>query len=166
MKKTPVRAAPRAFLALTAGDLMTTPLMTIPQDTSLREAARMLSGFHVSGAPVVDDEGRCIGVLSSSDFVTYLSMEGEATGAESEVTCFIAPWGEMINIEECAEKEICRYMTTRPIAVPVTESIGEVAQRMVDAHIHRVLVVVDGDRPLGVVTGTDILAAVTRAARK
>jgi CBS domain-containing protein len=35
----------------------------------------------------------------------------------------------------------------------------------VDAHIHRVLVVVEADRPRGIVTSTDILTAVARAAR-
>jgi CBS domain-containing protein len=37
---------------------------------------------------------------------------------------------------------------------------------MVDAHIHRVLVVVDQSRPWGIVTSTDILAAVGRAAQQ
>jgi CBS domain-containing protein len=37
---------------------------------------------------------------------------------------------------------------------------------MVDAHIHRVLVVVEHDRPRGIITSTDILAAVALAARK
>jgi CBS domain-containing protein len=37
---------------------------------------------------------------------------------------------------------------------------------MVDAHIHRVLVVVDESRPQGIVSSTDILAAVARAAQR
>jgi len=164
MKTTPMRTAPRALLALTAEDLMTSPVMTIPQETSLSEAARLLSGLHMSGAPVVDEDGRCIGVLSSSDFVTW---SGEAEGGTvregSKVTRFISPWGEMINIDECADNEISHYMTHTPITAPPTATIGELAQVMVDAHIHRILVVVEQDRPLGVVTSTDILAAVARA---
>jgi CBS domain-containing protein len=42
--------------------------------------------------------------------------------------------------------------------------IGEVAQKMAEAHIHRVLVVRDHDRPCGIVTSTDILTAVAGAA--
>jgi predicted transcriptional regulator len=37
---------------------------------------------------------------------------------------------------------------------------------MVDAHIHRVLVVDDQNRPCGIVTSTDVLAAVARAAQR
>jgi CBS domain-containing protein len=37
---------------------------------------------------------------------------------------------------------------------------------MVDAHIHRVLVVLDGDRPCGIITSTDILAAIAQEAKR
>jgi CBS domain-containing protein len=70
----------------------------------------------------------------------------------------------MIDIEDNPNDEIRQYMTARPItATPVTP-IGELAQQMVNAHIHRILVVVDRDRPCGIVTSTDILAAVAKAA--
>jgi CBS domain-containing membrane protein len=166
MKTKTIQAATRPFLALTAADLMTAPVMTIAQETSLREAARLLSGAHISGSPVVDAKGRCLGVISSSDFVSWAGENGKAQGKEEKVTCFIAPWGEMIDIEECPDDEIRRYVTARPITVIPETPIGEMAQQMVDAHIHRVLVVVDQDRPCGIVTSTDILAAVAKAAAK
>ena len=115
-----MQATTKTFLALTAADLMTAPVMTIPQDMSLREAARLLSGSHISGAPVVDTEGQCVGVLSSSDFVTWAGEGGEATDKGGKVTCFIAPWGEMIDIEDFPDEEIRRYMTTRPVTVAPT----------------------------------------------
>ncbi len=160
-----MKTASKSLLNLTAGDLMTAPVMTIPQDMPLREAARLLSGAHISGAPVVDGSGRCVGVLSSSDFVTWAGVNGNALSTEEKPTCFIAPWGEMIDIDNRPDTEIRHYMTVKPItAMPVTP-IGELAQKMVDAHIHRILVVVDHDQPRGIVTSTDILTAVSQAAR-
>ncbi len=152
--------APRSLLGLTAADLMSTPVLTIPQETSLREAARLLTRDRISGAPVVDAEGRCVGVLSSSDFVTWAEADGGGTAIR-----FIAPWGEMIDIEESADSEIRRYMTAQPVTVAPAAPVGELARMMVDAHIHRVLVV-ENDRARGIVTSTDILAAVARAAQK
>ena len=64
METATARAAARPFLDLTAADLMTTPVRTIPQHTTLREAAQLLTHERISGAPVVDADGRCIGVLS------------------------------------------------------------------------------------------------------
>jgi CBS domain-containing protein len=160
-----MQAATKPFLALTAADLMTAPVMTIPQETSLREAARLLSQSSISGAPVVDSDGRCVGVLSSSDFVTWAGKKGEA-GAGEKTTSFIAPWGEVINVEDSPDSEIRHYMTAQPVTVAPEAPIGELAQKMVDAHIHRLLVVVSEYWPRGIVTSTDILAAVGDAARR
>jgi len=159
MKTATTQAAAIPFTALTAADLMSRPVMTIPQSMSLQEAARLLCGSGISGAPVMDSEGRCIGVLSSSDFVTW-------AGQEQEEISFIAPWGEVIHVGDDPDNEIRHYMTALPVVVAPTASIGELAQIMVEAHIHRVLVVVDHDRPCGIVTSTDILNAVAQASCK
>jgi CBS domain-containing membrane protein len=158
------QTAPKPFLALTAADLMTTPVLTIPQETSLSAAAQLLSRSSISGAPVVDAEGQCIGVLSSSDFVTW-AVEGTQAGEKGEVTRFLSPWGEWISIDDAPDTEIRHYMTTKPLTAAPTTPIGALAQRMVDAHIHRLLVV-DQNRPQGIVTSTDILTAVGREARR
>jgi CBS domain-containing protein len=155
------RAVARPLLELTAADLMTTPVRTIPQEMSLREAAHLLVREKISGAPVVDANGHCQGVLSSSDFVTWAGQDGNG-----EVIHFIAPWGEMIDIDDSPDDEIRHYMTARPISVSAKAKLGELAGKMVDVHIHRVLVVTDQNRPQGIVTSTDILAAVSRAAER
>jgi CBS domain-containing protein len=107
------------------------------------------------------DDGRCIGVLSSSDFVTWAGKDGNGKAIH-----FLAPWGEMIDIDDSPDNEIRHYMTAQPVTVAPTAPLGGLAQKMVDAHIHRVLVVVDESRPQGIVTSTDILAAVARAAQR
>jgi CBS domain-containing protein len=158
------RTAGGPFLGLTAADLMTTPVTTIPQEMSLREAAHLLTRDRISGAPVVDPDGRCLGVLSSSDFVTWAG--DDASGTEKSCCHFLAPWGEIIDIDDSPDNEIRHYMTAQPVTVAPSCPIGELAQKMVDAHIHRVLVVGDQNRPQGIVTSTDILAAVACAARE
>jgi CBS domain-containing protein len=138
---------------------MTAPVMTIAEKTPLREAARLLLRANISGAPVVDATGRCLGVLSSSDFVSWAGEDGE------EIT-FIAPWGERVPVEDFPDQEIRHYMTAQPVTVAPQCSIGELVEKMVEVHIHRVLVVADHDRPCGIVSSTDILAAVMRAAQQ
>ena len=161
MQTATTRAAAKPFLEMIAADLMTTPVRTIPQEMSLREAAHLFLRDRISGAPVVDADGRCIGVLSSGDFVTWAGKDGNG-----KVIHFIAPWGEMIDIDDSPDNEIRHYMTAQPVTVVPTTPIGELAQKMVDAHIHRILVVVDEARPRGIVTSTDILAAVACAAQR
>ena len=147
MRATTTKSAPKSLLALTAGDLMISPVVTIPEGTSLREAARLLHRSGISGAPVVDQEGKCIGVLSSNDFVTWAGTEGQ------EIR-FLAPWGEMIDVEDSPDTEISHYMTAQPVTVAPTTPVGDLAQKMVDAHIHRVLVVAEQGRPCSATTRT------------
>ncbi len=154
------RAATASLLTLTAADLMVSPVVTIPEGTSLRDAARLLSRSNITGAPVVDAAGRCVGVLSSSDFVSYAGEDGR------EEVSFIAPWGEVISVEDQPHQEIRHFMTAQPVAVAPATPIGELARKMVDAHIHRVLVAGEAGRPCGIVTSTDVVAAVARAAEK
>lgn len=58
--------------SLTAADLMSRNLVLVPQDMSLQGAARLLSRAQVSGAPVVNENGRCVGVLSTTDFLHWV----------------------------------------------------------------------------------------------
>jgi CBS domain-containing protein len=72
--------ATKTLLRLTAGDLMSRELKVLPQEMSLREAARRLSEARVSGAPVVDSAGRCVGVLSCADFVRSVATDSNGDG--------------------------------------------------------------------------------------
>jgi CBS domain-containing protein len=56
-------------------------------------------------------------------------------------------------------------MTPNPVTVAPSTPIGDLAGRMVEHHIHRVIVVDEADRPIGVVSSTDVLNAVAVAAR-
>jgi CBS-domain-containing membrane protein len=64
-----MQAATKSFVALTAGDLMSCDVVQVPQDMAMWDAAQLLWHAKVSGAPVVDARGRCVGILSATDFV-------------------------------------------------------------------------------------------------
>ncbi len=64
---------------VTACDLMTHPVLTIPQEMPLREAAGVLLRNQYRGAPVVDAQGRCIGTLSSTVFMRIASQREDAS---------------------------------------------------------------------------------------
>jgi predicted transcriptional regulator len=144
---------------------MSRPPLLIPQEMSLRTAAHLLSQEQVSGAPVVDSEGHLVGVLSATDFI-HLAEEGEHlarchphAGAE-----FCAE-GQMEDDQVKPENTVSSLMTADPVTAASDLGIGAVAQMMLDAHIHRLIVVDRENRPTGVVSSTDILAAVAQAAR-
>ena len=157
------RRAAKTLQSLTAADLMSAPVTSIPHDMLLRDAGHLLIKSSISGAPVVDSEGNCIGILSSSDFVGWAETGGEMEEKKAGVS-FIAPWGEVVSLDACEGCIVSRFMTKQPVTVPATMSIGEVAQTMINAHIHRVLVT-EGKRPCGIISSIDIVAAVANAAQ-
>ena len=57
------------LLSLKVGDVMTERIVTLCGSSTMSEAAQTLNRHQVSGAPVVDKMGHCIGILSGSDFI-------------------------------------------------------------------------------------------------
>jgi CBS domain-containing protein len=140
----------KPLLALTAADLMSAPVQTISQHMTLREAARLLAREQISGAPVIDPGGRCVGVLSATDFLRLAAQAGPAPEA--------ADWGG-VDLNRLPEAQVGEYMTADPIVVSAGTDIRGVARLMLDAHIHRVGVVDEANLLVGIVSSTDLLAA-------
>jgi CBS-domain-containing membrane protein len=160
-----MRTTSKPLLNLTAADLMTTTVVAIPRAMSLRGAAHLLAQAHISGAPVVDGSGHCIGVLSTTDFVSWADKGDAARHPRlPAVDCPHSEW-QVLEPEQLPADEVGEYMTPDPVTVLPGTSIGELARQMTDAHIHRVIVVDAERRPVGIVSSTDILAALARAAR-
>jgi CBS domain-containing protein len=60
-----------------ARELMTTAVVTLSPDASIREVARVLSERGISGAPVVDDEGLLLGVVTEGDLIHRLAIPAD-----------------------------------------------------------------------------------------
>jgi CBS-domain-containing membrane protein len=155
----------KPLLNLTARDLMSTDVESIPQWMSLPVAARMLSRAHISGAPVVDGDGHCLGVISTTDFMTWAENDEAASKDEVPGACAHSAW-QMIQAEDVPGNLVRRYMTANPVTVAPETPIGELVQKMVDAHIHRVIVVDKENKPLGIISSTDVLAAIANTASR
>jgi CBS-domain-containing membrane protein len=153
----------KSLLSLTAADLMSPTVLTIPECMCIQKAAHLLAQAHVSGAPVVNTEGRCIGVISAQDFVALVD-QGSQPSKPKQPDCFCSAW-QIVNGDQLPEDVVGRYMTADPVTVSPGVLVGELAQMMVDAHIHRLIVLDRSSRPIGVVSSIDVLAAVARAAQ-
>lgn len=165
----PVMTKP--ILALTAKDLMNGEVVAIPRDMGTQAAARLLSQMHVSGAPIVDEQGRCVGVLSSNDFINCCAANrtrcsqhrAEANfGPCTFPDCVGSEW-QIVNVVENVEGRVRDQMTPDPVTARPETTIARLAQMTVDAHVHRIVIVDDQRRPVGIVSATDIVAAVARA---
>jgi CBS domain-containing membrane protein len=153
--------ATKPLVSLCAGDLMSLDLVVISEQMSLQGAARILSRAQVGGAPVVDADNRLVGVLSAIDFLHWAENGGK-TSAKCQCTDTAwKPW-QMLDQPEHADTLVSEVMTRNPVTAARRTPIGELSRLMLDAHIHRILIVEPDGTPVGIVSSTDILAAVAR----
>lgn len=188
------------MLALTTGDVMARDVVVIPRRTPLPDAAALLRRADVGGAPVVDEQGRCVGILTASDFLRRASREaprppacpyqikGRLLTGEAAVVCTLAegscPLQQTRPLLGGRHGEVCLHpagaltdwqqlsaaaagtaeevMTGDLVTVAADTPLAEVARVMVDAHIHHVPVLDENGKPIGIVSSTDVLAAVAR----
>jgi len=151
----------KAFTELTAADVMSRNVVTVPQTMLLHHAAHLLAREQISGAPVVDAAGRCVGILSATDFVRWAD-NGPGPVNVTQAHCFCADW-QVVNLEMLPKDEVRRHMSTDLVTADPATAIAELARRMLDAHIHRIVVLDKNRHPVGIVSSTDIVAAVAHA---
>jgi CBS-domain-containing membrane protein len=147
---------------LTARELMSREVVAIPEKLSLRRAARLLLDARVSGAPVVDEAGRCTGVLSTTDFMRWVE-KGHLRPEESCIASDFLPEWHLDRLDALPTDAVSKSMTSDLVTASPEARIGELARTMLDAHVHRVIIVDEARRPVGIVSSTDLLAAVARA---
>jgi CBS domain-containing protein len=91
--------------------------------------------------------------------VTVKSQGGQERIICSQPHCVLSDW-QVVEVEKLPGDEVRHYMTADPIMVSADDPLKALARRMIDAHIHRVIVVDRQEHPIGVVSSTDVLAAV------
>jgi CBS domain-containing protein len=138
-------------------DAMSTDIVTIAAHSTMSEAARRLLQAQVSGAPVVDEQGRCVGVLSGGDFVKRDAQRSEGPEAALE---FDPVQGYQVQSE--ANDLVCNQMSVAVQTIDPHLPLLEAARYMCLQHVHRLIAVDDSHRPIGVVSSLDLSAAVLK----
>jgi len=151
-------------------EIMTRAVCTIPVGASLREAAAELMAHHVSSLPVVDEEDRPIGVLSLHDIVRALGPlpPSHAADAPTVYSGALAPHEVRALLSDLRiddiEGGVQTCMTPAVISCSADTSVREAARIMASRSVHRVFVVDDEQRLLGVVSSMDVVGYVARDA--
>ena len=149
-----------------ASDLMETNVIAVGPDTPLVEVHRLFTEEQISGAPVVDDLGNVIGVITGTDLLRAMSEEHDTVAVETayfrEVLDYGAPdvseYPEDLQ-DRLGEQRVSDQMTEGVISVPPSATAPEIARELRSARVHRLFVIGSG-RLLGVVSAFDLLTLV------
>ena len=163
---------------ITAADVMNPNVLTVRDDMTVAGLARFLVEHEISGAPVADAEGRLVGVVSVTDVAVAVSERAAAgerrVPGRSEF--FARAWeeegAEPFGVEEIGigaggesgeggdardgGRTVRDIMTPTVYSVPEDTPVSEVAETMIESHVHRLLVTREG-RVVGILSTSDLL---------
>ena len=172
---------------LKVSEIMTKQVVTVEPETTLRDAAELLSAKHIGGAPVCRGE-KVVGVISMSDIIDFTTTAPEESVGdagrepddqrveeeEQEDAAAASYYMDLADddadvddrMEEPAFAERRLYdehvveeaMSTNPIGVSPNDSVADAAKVMQRRGIHRLLVL-DGEKLEGIVTTMDVARA-------
>jgi len=133
-------------MTATARDVMQTEVLVLNESDSLLEAHQFFARHDITGAPVVDDNGRLVGVVSLRDLIR---TEDEDHDVSRTVADYFRESSGYANLgvdldrmrEGLSEILVGEVMTQDPICVAPETPVNEIATLIRKHRIHRVLVV-------------------------
>ncbi|GAB3147637.1 CBS domain-containing protein [Amycolatopsis stemonae] len=136
------------------GMVMTTDVATVGPDTPFKAVAVLLASWNISGAPVVDDDGLVLGVVSQGDLLEHEAPHG-----------LLQPGARQAK-RKAGAAFVSDLMTKPAVTVRTDDDVTVAAKLLEKHHFHR-LPVVDGEGKLvGVVSRSDLLRVFLRTDRE
>lgn len=159
-----------------ARDIMKRNVFKLEPTASIEEAVTAFSEFQIGGAPVVDRNGKLLGLISASDVARpenlragHVDVErgdytmGEASpdddGSYDEEVVFSM---EDYSPDVLASTTVADMMSTDVLTVAPEASLKQICAQLVKEHAHRVLVVERG-KLVGIVSTLDVARCVAEA---
>jgi CBS domain-containing protein len=138
---------------LAARDVMSSPVITVDPQTSVKEAAERLIAHHISGMPVVTADREMVGIVTEADL-----LHKESGPQGGGLLPFLRGSGDARKAEGLVVADV---MTSPVVTVTEGTSVREIARLMTRRRINRVPVVRDGE-VVGIVSRADVLRALAR----
>lgn len=139
----PDRHAPDRDLVV--GTVMTPFPVVVHVDTPLDEVAETLAQNDITGAPVVDGDGRLVGVISQTDLVRTVA----------------APSGDGRRWSGFTARHV---MSRQPVTARAGMPLVDAVRRLERHGVHRLVIVADdGATPIGIVSTSDLLPLIVDA---
>jgi predicted transcriptional regulator len=123
---------------LTAGEIMTTNLVTVRPEASIEEAIEILLSQTISGLPVTDEDGRLVGVIT-------------------EFALLAVAYDKRVK-----NHTVSQHMTREVISVDINDTVSRIADLCIVHRVRRVPVMQD-DRLVGVIARRDVLRALVES---
>lgn len=147
----------------TTRDVMQGSVVTVGPDDPLLSVHRLFVQQEISGAPVVDETGRLLGVVSATDLLRGVEEEHDTAATEPrylrDYMEFSGPdWADTPEDfqDRLAERTVAEVMTPGGVSVTPDTPVPDLAKTMRQNRVHRVLVL-EGETLVGIVSTFDLV---------
>jgi CBS domain-containing protein len=146
-----------------AFDVMTSSVISVTPETTVRDAAKLLVQHRISAMPVLDGDGDLVGMVSEGDLLHRAEIETEKShrswwldllGSDREAADYVKSHGQTV----------ADVMTRQAVCVADVTPLHEVASILESHHIKRVPVMRDG-RLVGIVSRANLVQALAVGAQ-
>jgi CBS domain-containing protein len=148
---------------LQAHHIMTTEVITVSPQTKVLDLARLFAEHKINGAPVLDDQGRLVGVVTQSNLID----RAKKFELPHVITILDAhfylerPSTFKKNLERLMGNLVSDIMTTPPVTITADVAVDEIATIMARKNIHTLPVLKD-DKLIGIIGKIDIIRALSQ----
>lgn len=146
-----------------AHQIMTRSVISVTPETSIVDAANLMLQRHVSGLPVIDAQGKLVGIVSEGDFLRRSEI-GTQRKRRNWLRFILGPGTSASDFVGEHGRKVSEVMTTSPVTINEDTALAEIANLMETKNIKR-LPVVRGDKVVGIVSRASLLQAVASLAR-
>ena len=141
-------------------EVMVKDVVFVHGQDDVREALGLMVENAVTSLPVVDRRDRCVGVLSSTDFLDVTRELDEEISDVTRVSELSQQWLlEKLSEQGFERKTVKELMTNRVVTIGAEALLSEAAREMLRHRVHRLPVVDEKDRLMGIVSTMDLLQA-------
>jgi CBS domain-containing protein len=147
-----------------ARDVMTSPVVTVRPTATVKDTAKLFLKHGISAAPVVDDDGKLVGIVSEGDFLHRAEI-GTERKRSWWLVLLAQEKGLAADYIKAHAKRISDLMTRRVITASPEMPLDEIAALMEQSGIKRIPLVRDG-RLVGIVSRANLVQAVASSGSK
>ena len=146
-----------------AKDVMTSPVVSVGPDDSVSEAARIMLQRHISGLPVIDKEGRLVGIVTEGDFLRRAET-GTQRRRPRWLEYLLGPGRLADEYTRSHGRKVREVMTADPLTASDDTPLDEIVHTMEKRGIKR-LPVLRGTEVVGIVSRANLVHALAGVAR-
>jgi CBS domain-containing protein len=142
----------------TVKDLMSTQIVAVRREATFKEMAATLRQYRVSGFPVIDDEGKVIGVVSEADLLAKEAVADGRPAAPGRIASVV----HHKEVKKAGGVSAGDLMTHPAVTIRPDDSAEHAARLMYSLQVKRLPVVDAGGCLIGIVSRADVLSVFDR----